>query len=193
MRYVSLCRLEWTGLFGDDAATRIGAGLAVLNVCLLICNILAPPSYGQDPHTGLPVLNGGMALLQQPFASTAYLAILVVCGCWLQIRFRASLVECGWGVMKIAFLASAPAVMAGVLILSGVLRVIVLGPGEAPTTLLQHGFAMTYYSAQPHPPAWLQMISAVFRVWESFFWGVLGGLLGRGIIDPARRSSPQPA
>ena len=195
MREIGIGRgWECNGLFRDDAATRIGAGLAVLNMCLLVCNIMVPAGYGRDPHNGLPVLNAGMALLQQPMDTTAFLVILVACACWLQIRFRATLLECGYGVMKIAFLASAPTVAAGVLILAKVLGVIVLGPGEAPTTFLQHGFAVTYYSARTHPPAaWLQMLLVLFRVWEAFFWGVLGGLLGRGITDPARRSSPQPA
>jgi len=192
MRVNRLC--ESMSLFRDEPATRIGAALLVLNYALLAINIVAPAPYSRDPHTGLPVLNGGMALLQQPFDTTAFLVILVVCGCWLQIRLGATVLQCGWAAAKITLLAGAPAVLAGLLVLSGLLRVIVLGPGETPTTFREHGFAMTYYSAQAGAPApWLQLVSVVFRVWQSFFWGVLGALLGRGITAPGRRSSPQPA
>ena len=193
MRYVSFCADFFRNAL-EEPATGIGLALLVVTVCLLASNIFAPPAYGWDPHTGLPVLKGGMDLLQRPLDTTFYLIILAGCGFWLQIRLHASLPRCGWAAVRITLLAGAPILVAALLILSGLLRVIVLGPGEAPTTFRQHGFALTYYTAQHHAPAaWLLLLWVVLRLPEAFFLGVIGGLLGRGIPQPGRSSSPLPA
>lgn len=176
-----------------DPVVRMGAALCLLRFCLLTVNILSPAPYARDPNTGLPVLNGGMALWQQPLDATSYLIILVVFTCWLQIRFRSGVLQCGLAAAKITLLAGVPAAVASLLIISGVLRVIVLGPGDAPTFVQEHGFALTYYSADPHVLAAGRLLfSAVVGVPMAFFWGAVGGLLGRGITAPGRRSSPQP-
>lgn len=177
-----------------DPATRLGIALLVVTACLLVGNILAPPPYGLNPDTGLAVLNGGMDLLQEPLDTTFYLLILVGCGCWLQIRSRASLWKSGWAAAKIMFLAGIPMMAAALLIASGILHIVVLGPGEIPGTFHQHGFALTYYNVRHQVPApWLLLLWAVLRVPESFLLGILGGLLGHGIPQRPRRSSPQPA
>jgi len=197
MRYVCACTEEMRK-FGAldllDPVVRMGAALCLLRFCLLTVNILAPAPYGRDPNTGLPVLNGGMAVWQQPLAATSYLVILVAFTCWLEMRFRGGVLQCGFAAAKVTLLAGVPALVAAILILSGVLRVIVLGPGEAPTLVQTHGFTLTYYSADPHVlVAGRLLFSAAVGVPMAFFWGVIGGLLGRGISEPARRSSPQPA
>jgi hypothetical protein len=113
--------------------------------------------------------------------------------------------------VKISFLAGIPVMLAGVLMLSGVLGVIVLGPGDTPTTFHEHGFSYTYYDAQVRscwirvsapatqtsaqavqsatcPPAPLGILVApLFTLPSSWLWGIAGGLLGRWITRGRRR------
>lgn len=199
MRYVSVCT-DWfrdylkNSMRGPaDLATRIGVVLLTLMACLMVSNITAPPPYGWNANTGLPAMNGGMDLLQRPLSTPAYLLILVGCAGWIQIRFHATFPQCGWAAAKITFLASLPTISASLLILSGVLGVVVLAPGEAPAASHFHGFALTYYNPEHQlPGAWELLLWAAMRVPESFCLGVVGGLIGRGMGLP-RRSSPQPA
>ena len=105
--------------------------------------------------------------------------------------------------MKITFLAGVPAMLAGVLMLTGFLGVIVLTPGQGPTTFHEHGFAYTYYDAAVGscwirvadpasslqaiqsatcPPGPLGILAApLFALPASWLWGMAGGLLGRWI------------
>ena len=176
-----------------EPATLIGLALLVETVSLLAINIFSPPPFFQNPHTGLPELAGSMALLLQPLNTAAYLVILMASTCWLQIRYRASSAQCGRAAAKITFLASSPTLVAGLFILFGVLRMVVLGPGEAPTTFREHGFAFTYYVQQHSDPArWFLLASVVLRLPAAYFLGIAGGALGRGIARVTRRSSPQP-
>lgn len=186
MRYVCvsahLARNAWKkSLRGPvEPATLIGLSLLVETVSLLAINIFSPPAFGTNPNTGVPELSPAMALLMQPLSTAAYFVILVGFAGWLQIRHHASAAQCGWAAAKIASLASAPTLLAALLILSRVLGVVVLGPGEAPIPFREHGFALTYYSAQPHAPAgWLLLASVALRIPGSFVLGVVGGMLGR--------------
>src|SRR5215475_11448634 len=102
-----------------DPATLVGLALLVETLALLAINIFVPPPFGRNPNSGLPELNGGMALLLQPL-SAAYFMILVGATCWLRVRFQVSAAQCGRAAAKIAFLASAPTLLAALLILTGV-------------------------------------------------------------------------
>ena len=168
MRYVCVC----ANLFRSaEPATTIGLALLIVTVCLLASNIVSPPPYA---------VNGGMDLLQRPLSTTVYLVILVGYACWFQIRFRACLPRCGFAAAKITLLAGAPTVAAALLILSGILRVVALGPGEAPTTFHEHGLTLTWYTAQHQVPAsGLLLLWVLLRLPESYFLGILGGFLGR--------------
>ena len=125
----NFARNAWKkGLCGPvEPATLIGLSLLVETLSLLALNIVVPPPFGTNPSSGLPELNGGMALLMQPLNTAAYFVILVGSTAWLQMRFRVSAAQCGRAAAKIAFLAGAPALLAALLILSGVLGVAVVG------------------------------------------------------------------
>ena len=82
--------------------------------------------------------------------------------------------------MKMTVLAAAPGLVVCALVFSGVLGVVVLGPGDAPTTAAEHGFAVAWYSAERVGPKTviIALIIAI-AVLESWIWGALGGALGR--------------
>ena len=167
MRHVSVSKSPHSPV---EPATLIGLSLLVETVSLLAINIFSAP----------PELNPAMTLLMQPLSTAAYLVILMGFTGWLQIRHQASSAQCGWAAAKIISLASVPTLLAELLILSRVLGVVILGPGEAPIPFREHGFALTYYSAQPHAPAgWLLLASVALRLPASFILGVVGGMLGR--------------
>jgi hypothetical protein len=166
---------EPSSLFGLAFMFTILAGFA--------WNIVAPPVV-RHPLTDLlrhssktlPVVTVG------PIGSDFYLLLLLWCGCWTELRRRGTLPQAGLAAMRVCSIASLPVVIAGVLMLSGVLGVAVIEPGQTPTSFREHGFTYTYYGVLPHAPtAWNVLISPLFRLPEAWLWGVYGGLLGRGI------------
>jgi hypothetical protein len=69
------------------------------------------------------------------------------------------------------------------------LNVAVVAPGDVPTTFREHGFTLTYYSTRNDLPApYVLLFSPLFRLPGSFLWGVIGGLIGRGLSNSRRRA-----
>ena len=176
----------WNGLRQRvrNAGPSTLAGLAVMLVILtgIGWNIAAPQPYGRD-WTGLlqPSSMTLPTIIVKPLASELYVLFLVGCGCWISLR-GGETVSPGVAAMRISFIAGVPIMLAGALILFGVMDVVVLGPGDTPTTFHEHGFAYTYYSAERQAPSALAvLVSPLFRLPASWIWGTVGGGLGRWI------------
>ena len=81
--------------------------------------------------------------------------------------------------MNMSFIAGLPVMLAGVLMLTGLLGATVIGPGDTPTTFGQHGFTFTFYSSARHvPPAWSVLVSPLFSLPLCWLWGNVGGWIG---------------
>lgn len=189
----------WQRFRAAEISTLVGLGMLLVMLNGFVWNIVAPPPYGSEASM----------LLQNLWGSNLYVLLLVGCGLWTHLRRRGKLDQSGLAAVKISFLAGIPVMLAGALMLSGVLGVIVLGPGDIPTTFHQHGFTYTYYDATLRscwirvqdpagplkavqsttcPPAPLGVLLApLFTLPASWLWGMVGGLLGRWI---ARRRRP---
>jgi hypothetical protein len=182
----------WSGLGqrvrAAEPATLLGLGAMLVILTGLAWNIIAPPLSGR----GLAVLLEESSktlptVIVKPLTSDLCVLFLVGCGCWTNLRFHGRLSQSGVAAMRLCGIAGTPIVIAGILMLLGVLHVVVVAPGDAPTPFLQHGFTYTYYNAHhrlPSPSAVL--VAPLFRLPEAWIWGLLGGRLGRGISRPRR-------
>jgi hypothetical protein len=189
----------WQHLRMAEPSTLVGLAMLLVVLNGLAWNIVAPSAYS----------NESVVLLQNLLGSNLYILLLVGCGIWTHLRHLGNMDRVELAAMKISFLAGTPMMFAGLLMLLGILRVIVLGPGDSPTTFHEHGFAYTYYSAQQYcwirvsepatqqlaqgirtatcPPAPLGVVVApLFMLPASWLWGALGGLLGRWIARGRR-------
>lgn len=188
----------WQRLRACEISTLVGLAMLLVMLNGLAWNIIAPSPYGGEASM----------LLQSLWRSNLYVLLLVGCGLWTHLRHGGKLDQSGLAAVKISFLAGIPVMLAGALMLSGVLGVIVLGPGDIPTTFHQHGFAYTYYDATLRscwirvqdpagplkavqsatcPPAPLGVLVApLFTLPSSWLWGMVGGLLGRWIARGRR-------
>lgn len=184
----------WSGLRqrirSVEPATVLGLLMMLVILGGFFWNIAAPRPYG---HASTELLQPSTKTLPtitvRPLASESYVLFLVGCGCWINLRRGGKVFQSGVAAMRICFIAGLPIMLAGTLMLFGVLGLVVLGPRDTPTTFHEHGFTYTYYSAQPNPPAPLAVIvSPLFRLPESWIWGMLGGWLGRRIS--VSRQSP---
>jgi len=189
----------WQRLRAAEPSTLVGFAMLLVMLNGFVWNIIAPPRFG----------SGSSLLLQYFWGSNLYVELLVGCGVWTYLRYGGKLSRSGKAAMRITFLAGVPSMLAGVLMLSGFLSVIVVGRCDTPTTFHEHGFAYTYYDAQVRscwirvqeptgtlksiqstacPPAPLGILVApLFALPASWLWGMVGGLLGRWI---ARRRRP---
>jgi len=188
----------WQRLRAAEISTLVGLGMLLVMLNGFIWNIIAPSPYGSESSM----------LLQDFGGLNLYILLLVGCGVWTHLRRRGKLDQSGLAAVKISFLAGIPIMLAGALMVSGVLGVIVLGPGDIPSTFHQHGFTYTYYDATLRscwirvqdptaplkavqsttcPPAPLGVLLApLFTLPASYLWGMLGGLLGRWIVRRGR-------
>ncbi len=186
----------WSGLRqrirSAEPSTLFGCAAMLVILAGVVWNIAAPPPAGH----GLPALLQESSktlptVIVKPLASGFYVLFLVGCGCWTHLRDRGTLSRSGVAAMRMSFIAGIPVMAVGVLMLAGILGVIVLGPGEMPTTFYEHGFTYTYYNAQHHPLGPLGVLSSpLFKLPESWIWGMVGGQVGRAISRSRRR---QPA
>ena len=177
-----------------ELSTIVGAIVMLLIVTGFVWNIVAPQPYGYAWTVLLePSLKTLPTVSVRPLTSELFVLLLVGCGCWIHLRRGERLSRSGIVAMKICLVAGIPVMLAGVLMLVGVLGVIVLAPGDVPTAFREHGIAFTYYSAQVGPPNPLSVLtSPLFRLPESWIWGMVGGWLGRRILRlrHSRRQGP---
>jgi hypothetical protein len=166
-----------------EPSTVFGSILMLLIVTGFVWNVVAPQPYRNTWIILLqPSLKTMPTVTVRPLASELYALLLVGCGIWTHLRHVGQLSQSGIAAMKICLIAGMPIMLAGVLMFVGVLGVIVMVPGDMSTAFREHGIAFTYYSAQGTPPTSLSvLVSPLFRLPESWIWGIVGGWLGRRI------------
>ena len=168
-----------------DAAPAVPLGLAVMAIVStsVAWNFMVPASAGrgvaavlQDSSKTLPTV------VVTPLASELYVLVLVACGCWTQLRLRRSISSCGIAAMRLGAVAGIPVMLIGLLMLAGIVHLRMVGPDAAPAAVSDLGLTFTYYTSHAHAPSALAVLTApVFRLPESWLWGMLGGRLGRAI------------
>lgn len=178
-----------------DAEPAVHLGLAVMLIVStgVVWNVLVPGSAGrglsavlQDSSKTLPTV------IVTPLASDLYVLALVACGCWTHLGRGRSISECGIAAIRLGAVAGIPVMLVGILMLAGILRLQIVGPDAAPTTFADLGLTYTYYTTHAHAPSALAVLTApLFRLPESWLWGMLGGRLGRAI--GSRRQTPAAA
>jgi hypothetical protein len=177
----------WNGvlqrILTAEASTLLGLAMMLVIFGGLVWNIAAPLPSGlgwtslvEDSSITLP------RVIVKPFRSEFYAWLLILTGCFKHVRDGGSVSQSGKAAVKASFLAGLPIMVAGVLMLFGILRVVSLGPADVPTTFQQHGFAYTYYSARHQTPGSLNILLApLCALPQSWIWGVVGGGFGRWI------------
>jgi hypothetical protein len=153
----------------------MGLALMVLVVSILAGYVMAPPPY----TPGMEHSHGSWP------GSLIGIVVLMGCGCWTVLRHGGTLPGAGLQTMKMGLLGSVPVFVVALLIWTGVLGVIVLGPGDAPTTFAEHGFTIAAYgedgvSAFIFTPlgAVLMQLAGLVDCW---LFGAIGGAIGRAI------------
>ena len=123
-----------------DPSTVLGLGMMLAVLAGLAWNIIAPRPYGEG-WTGLLVPSSKTlpTIDVRPLNSELYLLFLLGTGCWLQLRRGGRPSRSGLAAMRICFIASIPIMVAGLLMLFGVMEVTVAGPGDTLTTFHEHG------------------------------------------------------
>ena len=117
----------WNGLRqragSFDPSTVLGLGMMLVVLAGLVWNIIAPRPYGDgwtvllEPSSKtLPTIN------VRPLTSELYLLFLLGSGCWLHLRCGRSPSQSAMAALRICFIASLPIMLAGVLMLFGVLE-----------------------------------------------------------------------
>jgi hypothetical protein len=179
----------WQRIRATDVATRAGFAMLLVSVAAFAANVAAPAPYEPQSNAPVPVLSEVAQIVQQPLNSELYVLMLVALSCWITLRGGGSLPRSGRAAMKASFIAGIPMMVAGALILLGVLNIAVVAPGDVPTTFREHGFTLTYYDTRNDLPApYVLLFSPLFRLPGSFLWGVIGGLIGRGLANSRRRA-----
>ena len=164
-----------------EPATARGLAMMLVIICGLAWNIAAPSPYGDASTEVLqPTTKTLPPITVKPLASVPYLLFLTACGCWLSLQNGSRVSESGMAAIRVCFIAGVPIMLAGTLVLFGVLGLTALGPGDAPTTFHEHGWTYTYYSAD-HALTTPQsiIVAPLFRLPESWLWGMVGGWLGK--------------
>lgn len=172
-----------------DTATVMGLLVMCSVLIQLSWNVVAPMPYG-DAWT--QVVEPSRKLLPivavSPLGSNLYGFFILFSTFWMSMRGRSE-TESAWAAVRICLIAGIPIMIAGVLIWAGALDLVIVGPADVPTTFREHGWAFTYYSAQPNPPHPFSIVVApLFRVGETWAWGLVGGLLGRRLWKSRRRT-----
>jgi hypothetical protein len=175
-----------------SAPTLFGLGLMLVLFGGFVWNIAAPPLarhpltdvLRHSSHT-LPVVT------VRAMGSDVYFLLLLWCGCWTELRHRGTWQSAGLAAMKLCAIASIPVVLAGVLMMTGLLGVAVVDPGQRSAAIRHSVLTYTYYGNAAHAPGPAEVLAApLFRLPEAWVWGVLGGLLGRSIRRVRRKPQP---
>jgi hypothetical protein len=136
----------------------VGIPWLLLNIYGHLWNILYPAPYAADPFSS--------ALAARAVAGLFPFAI----GYWTVLR-DSSDGHGGRAAMKCLLLTQWPTCALAILWGLGILRIIVLGPGDSPSTFHEHGFAYTFYD-HPHRPT----------DWQLLFWRPFGELPAFGVL-----------
>ena len=105
-------------------------------------------------------------------------------GYWTVVRDRAN-GHGGRAAMKNSLLISWPYCAIAILQALGILRFIVLGPGDPTSTFHEHGFAYTFYDQARRTNFWFPLFAMPFL--NLLYAGLLGWLGGKAARVTMRR------
>ena len=183
----TVVNVVWGGVRQRLRATEpwvlLGLPLMLLMTLLITLSIVAPPPYSpaQD-FAHIP------ASVQFRIA-LVWASLTMGCGLWTVVRSGGTLPHAGLQTMKMGILRGIPVIFLATLMATGALGVIVIGPGDAPTTFADHGFAITFPSAEgiaPDPVVFF--LTPIVGLIDCWIFGAIGGIFGRLI-----RTKLQPA
>jgi len=166
-----------------DPAMRMGVIVMLMVLTGVVWNVTVPLSGGrgvaavlQDSSKTLPTV------VVTALASDLYVLVLVACGCWTHLRRGESASRCGIAAVKLGAVAGMPVMFVGILMLVGIVHLRIVGPGATEATMAEMGLTFTYYTTRAHAPSALTVFTApLFRLPESWIWGLVGGGVGRAI------------
>ena len=182
-----------------DPAVLGGTTMMLLVLSGLVLNVTNPSSatHGvarvlEDSAKTLPtvIVAPMVTELPLPYVSLPNLYAMALIGCgWWTYRRSGSMQQSGRAALRLSFIAGLPILVAGVLMIAGVLHLRVVGPGDALTS--QPELTYTYFTIHQQTPSPLAILTApLFRLPESWIWGLTGGWIARAV---ARRTQAQAA
>lgn len=121
--------------------------------------------------------------------SRLYVLVLVGCGLWTHLRYGGALSRSGIAAVKLSVIAGMPVMLAGLLMLSGILELhamqdycwIRVSDSSSPLRRIQ--------TAMCPPAAWGVLVAPLFSLPASWLWGLAGGALGRWVARGGARTS----
>ena len=167
----------WQRLRAMETSTAAGIGLMLVTTGAIVWIAISPPAYG---------LSERIDLLQRPMRSELHVLVLAALGFRTALRGTYSP---GRAAIRASVIGSLPLVVAGVLMLSGVLRYVELSPGQ-PTVSLDGAIVYTFYKGQqqmPGPAPLFMVLSPLLRLPGAWLWGAIGGRLGQTCAGWRRR------
>jgi hypothetical protein len=183
----------WNGVWQRVRATEpwvlLGLPLMLIRTIFFASMIIAPPAYSAANDIANLPGSGGVVL------SLINLLLPISCGVWTIARSGGTLPHAGVQTMKMALLISAPFLVLYVLLELGLLGVVVVRPGDAPTTFAEHGFAIAFHSVDRDAREILvnfavpMFVSTFLSLPLLWVLGALGGALGRSIKPRLRPAS----
>lgn len=154
----------------------IGAPWLVWHLTTIAWNVLHPWPYAADSFSGGP-----------PAAKAIGILLPLAIGYWTVLRDPVK-GRGGRAAIKNSLLITWPICAIAILYGLGILRIIMLGPGDPPTTFQEHGFAYTLYDHARRPAAWFGLfVIPVLQLPVVGVIGWLGGLAARGQARLRRR------
>jgi hypothetical protein len=149
----------------------VGVPLLALNVVQYAMLILYPAPYESDSFSG-----GHWA--------AAVLAILMYAGVgyWTVMR-NGPTAHAGRAAMKMSLMMNSPLCLLALLAGMGILRILVMGPGDAATSFHEHGFAMAYYDHARRAPSifGIFLIPFIASI-EPLAYGWMGGRVAKSVL-----------
>jgi hypothetical protein len=185
-RFGTVANVVWNGMRQRLRATEpwllIGLPIMLLTTFVYGVLIVAPPPY--DP------MSPGLARSAVSIISLAvFVSLPVGCGLWTVVRNGGTMSHAGRQTLKMALLIEAPSFVVYALILTGTLGVIAVGPGDAPTTILEHGFAITVGSPNGVLPNFGDLaLFGGLAVLLRWFLGFVGGAFGSNVAAAMRKA-----
>lgn len=180
----------WNGVWQRFRATEpwvlLGLPFMLTMTFFFAIMIIAPPPYSSANDIANA---GGSGRLVSSLIS---ILLPASCGFWTVARGGGTLPHAGLQTMKMSVLMSAPFLVIYVLLELGVLGVIVIQPGDVPTTFAEHGFAIAFHSVDREAREILVnfvvplMVSAVLNLPIYWVLGALGGAVGRSFKPKLR-------
>src|SRR5262249_14964174 len=114
-------------------------------------------------------------IVVKPMESNLYAGLLIVWGCWTAVRTGGTAATSGRATTRMSFIAAAPIILAGILMMFGVLAVRTNDFSHAAS----RGVAFNYVGTRFAP--WAIAVAPFFALPKCWLYGAIGGSLGRRI------------